>query len=131
MSGAPALALAAGTEGPAILLIHGFGADRLIWTANVRALGAIGRVYALDLPAMARRRSMARAMSVADALGTGPSMWPGSARLFVAHSLGGAIAVALAATRPDLVRSLALIASAGLGGPADAPFLAEFPRARH
>jgi pimeloyl-ACP methyl ester carboxylesterase len=129
VSGAPALALAAGKEGPAILLIHGFGADRLIWTANVRALGAIGRVYALDLPGHGETafdgagdlasltRSVAGAVDVA---GIGPVH-------IVAHSLGGAIAVALAATRPDLVRSLALIASAGLGGPADAPFLAEFP----
>ena len=46
----------------------------------------------------------------------------------VAHSLGGAVAIALAAARPDLIRSLALIAGAGLGRDVDNHFLSEYPR---
>jgi pyruvate dehydrogenase E2 component (dihydrolipoamide acetyltransferase) len=48
----------------------------------------------------------------------------------VAHSLGGAVAIALAAARPDLVRSLALIAAGGLGEDVDASFLDQYPRAQ-
>ena len=46
----PAVFHAAGQDGPAILLIHGFGADRLSWLVNQQALAAAGRVFALDLP---------------------------------------------------------------------------------
>jgi len=46
----PAVLHTAGQDGPAILLIHGFGADRLSWLANQHAVAAAGRVYALDLP---------------------------------------------------------------------------------
>jgi pyruvate dehydrogenase E2 component (dihydrolipoamide acetyltransferase) len=46
------------------------------------------------------------------------------------HSLGGAIAVDLARRRPDLVRSLFLVAPAWLGRRVDADFLARYPEMR-
>ncbi len=45
----------------------------------------------------------------------------------VGHSLGGAIAIQMAAVRPDLVASLFLLAPAGLGRGLDPRFLADFP----
>ena len=46
----------------------------------------------------------------------------------VGHSLGGAVAIGLAAARPDLVRSLAVIAAAGLGQGVDERFLSDYPK---
>jgi pimeloyl-ACP methyl ester carboxylesterase len=38
-----------GTQGPSILLIHGFGASSDHWRKNLSALGQFGQVYAIDL----------------------------------------------------------------------------------
>lgn len=127
----PAVHHAAGQNGPAILLIHGFGADRLSWLANQQALAAAGRVFALDLPghgespplAFGRLHDLAGAVENAiERAGLGPVH-------IVGHSLGGAVAIALASAWPDLVRSLALIASAGLGRGVDESFLYAYPKA--
>jgi pimeloyl-ACP methyl ester carboxylesterase len=126
----PAVFHAAGQEGPAILLIHGFGADRQSWLVNQQALAAAGRVYALDLPGHGetpltgpgRLDDLARGVEKAiEGSGVGPIH-------IVAHSLGGAVAIALAAARPDLVRSLGLIAGAGLGKTVDESFLSGYPK---
>ena len=127
----PAVHHAAGQDGPAILLIHGFGADRLSWIVNQQALSGAGRVFALDLPGhggspMAgggRLEDLAGAVEKAiEGAGVGPVH-------IVAHSLGGAVAIALAAARPDLVRSLAVVAGAGLGRGVDQSFLDAYPKA--
>jgi pimeloyl-ACP methyl ester carboxylesterase len=39
----------AGTQGPAVLLIHGFGASSAHWRKNIAALAETSRVYAIDL----------------------------------------------------------------------------------
>ncbi|MGF1603007.1 MAG: alpha/beta fold hydrolase [Thermosynechococcaceae cyanobacterium] len=39
----------AGTQGPAVVLIHGFGASSAHWRKNIADLAATNRVYALDL----------------------------------------------------------------------------------
>jgi pyruvate dehydrogenase E2 component (dihydrolipoamide acetyltransferase) len=124
----PAVFAAAGQDGPAILLLHGFGADRLSWLVNQQALAPAGRVYALDLPGHGQTPltgpghlddlsgAVERAIEGSD---IGPIH-------VVAHSLGAAVAIALAAARPDLVRSLALIAGAGLGRAVDEGFLSDY-----
>jgi pimeloyl-ACP methyl ester carboxylesterase len=120
----------AGQGGPAILLIHGFGADRLSWLANQQALAAAGIVFALDLPGhgetplsgSARLDDLARAVEKAI-----ESSRVGQVHI-VAHSLGGAVAIALAAARPHLVRSLGLIAGAGLGKAVAESFLCDYPK---
>ncbi|HEY9847121.1 MAG TPA: alpha/beta fold hydrolase, partial [Candidatus Caenarcaniphilales bacterium] len=38
-----------GTQGPAVVLVHGFGASSGHWRKNLPALAAIARVYAVDL----------------------------------------------------------------------------------
>jgi pimeloyl-ACP methyl ester carboxylesterase len=126
----PAVFAVAGQDGPGILLLHGFGADRLSWLANQQALAAAGRVYALDLPGhgqtplagAGKLEDLAGAVEKAiEACEIGPVH-------VVAHSLGAAVAIAIAAARPDLVRSLALIAGAGLGGAVDEGFLSDCPQ---
>ncbi len=126
----PVVFRAAGQGGRAILLLHGFGADRLSWLVNQQALAAAGRVYALDLPGHGQTpltgpgRLDDLSSAVEKAI-EGPEVGPVHV---VAHSLGAAVAIRLAAARPDLVQSLALIAGAGLGRGVDEGFLTDYPK---
>ena len=127
----PKVHLVAGTEGPAILLLHGYGSDQLSWLANQQELAVAGRVYALDLPGHGET-TLAGSGRLTDLVAAVERAIVGSAIGsvdVVAHSLGGSVAIVLAAARPDLIRSLALIAAGGVGGKVDAAFLAQFPRA--
>ncbi|MDE2007438.1 MAG: acetoin dehydrogenase dihydrolipoyllysine-residue acetyltransferase subunit, partial [Rhodospirillales bacterium] len=118
----------AGPGLPAILL-HGFGADLTGWLFTQPALGATRETIALDLPGhggsdkdvgAADPAFFAGAVAAAmDALGIARAH-------LIGHSLGGAIAAALAAAHPERVTSLALIAPAGLGSEIDREFLTGF-----
>lgn len=101
-----------------IILIHGFGGDLDNWLFNIDALGEKATVYALDLPGhgqsskkldkpglAAMKNALAAFM---DKLGIGKAH-------LVGHSMGGAIAMQMAAEHPEKVKSLTLICSAGLG----------------
>lgn len=128
--GVPVLHAVAGTEGPPILLLHGFGADRLSWLANQQELASVGRVFSLDLPGHGETPLVGDGTLgelVAAVEGSLDGAGLGRAHI-VGHSLGGAVAIQLAAARPDLARSLVLIASAGLGGGIDEAFLREYPK---
>lgn len=131
MSAAPKVAIrAAAGEGPPIVLLHGFGADRWTWMANQSAIGDVRKVYLVDLPGhgasapeVADLGLSALADAVAEALAEA-----GIDHFDLAgHSLGGGVALLLAAAYPARVRSLVLAAPAGLGGPVDSDFLDGFP----
>jgi pyruvate dehydrogenase E2 component (dihydrolipoamide acetyltransferase) len=119
-------------DGTPLLLLHGFGGDINVWVFNQEALaeGDPGRtVYALDLPGHGgstkevgdgSRGSLVDAVSgFMDAVGIE------EAHVF-GHSLGGAVAASLALKHPERVRSLALIASAGLGEEINADYIEGF-----
>ena len=115
-----------GGEGPDCILIHGFGSDRLSWAANVPALLPIARIHAVDLPAHGECKSVFVEKSLlanADIFVDGMHKVGISSAHFVGHSLGGAIALAVAARHPEVVKSLALIAPMGLGHGVDGQFL--------
>lgn len=121
--------LARGTSGEAAILIHGFGGDLNNWLFNHEPLSARRRVYALDLPGHGESTKDVGSgtldelvQSVADFM---DAVGVPSADL-VGHSLGGAVALALAAREPQRVRSLALLASAGLGPEIDAAYIQGF-----
>lgn len=116
-----------GDAGPDVVLIHGFGSDRLSWLGNLQALTPLARVHALDLPghgesAIAADGSPAAlAEAVTECLaaeGIGPAH-------LVAHSLGGAIAMLMAERQPEQILSLSLIAPLGHG--IDRDFLQRYP----
>lgn len=120
-----------GGDGDDLVLIHGFGSDRLSWAGNAPALMDVARVHALDLPghgdSLAAEagdgspRALARAVREAlDAKGVARAH-------FLGHSLGGGIAMLMALEQPERVRSLALLAPAGLGRGIDHNFLQRFP----
>jgi pimeloyl-ACP methyl ester carboxylesterase len=117
-------------SGPDCLFIHGFGSDRLSWLGNTLALQRFLKVHSLDLPGHGESGTdikdgsiLALSQMIENAL---------DARSMknvhiIGHSLGGAIALRLASTRPDIVASLSLIAPVGLGQGVDEKFLKAFP----
>ena len=118
--------------GTPVLLLHGFGADLNTWMFNQPALAEARRVVALDLPGhggSARDVGTGDAEALQKAVAALVDMLDLGAAHVVGHSLGGALAVLLAAHRPDLVRSLTLIAPAGLGSEINAAFIDGFVRA--
>jgi 3-oxoadipate enol-lactonase len=96
-----------------ILLIHGAGMSARSWTHQLRGLSASLQVLAMDLPGHGASDPIAEsslksytdaACTLLTTLGIGP--------VFVAgHSLGGSVALALAAHRPELVKGLILVSS--------------------
>jgi pimeloyl-ACP methyl ester carboxylesterase len=115
---------------PAVF-IHGFGSERSIWKTTLAALDPGMPVAELDLPAHGKSPlgdvesfdDIVEAVAMAlDRAAIGPCH-------LVGHSFGGVIAMALAAQRRVDVRSLMLIAPAGLGPDIEREFLQGFTRA--
>lgn len=123
--------LAVGERGPRVLLLHGFGSDRMTWVLNQTDLAAFTATLALDLPGHGGSAAdvgdgtvaffTAKVVAFIAARGMQPVH-------MIGHSLGGAIAIDLAHRHPDLVASLFLIAPLGLGRGIEPTFLSDFAR---
>ncbi|HVC94812.1 MAG TPA: acetoin dehydrogenase dihydrolipoyllysine-residue acetyltransferase subunit [Pirellulales bacterium] len=113
----------------AVVLIHGFGGDLDNWLFNHEALAGQRSVYAIDLPGHGESTKDVGAGTLDElasaVAGFMDAVGVGSAHL-VGHSLGGAVALKLAANEPRRVRSLVLLASAGLGPEIDAEYIEGF-----
>ncbi|MEO1989204.1 MAG: alpha/beta fold hydrolase [Martelella sp.] len=126
-------ALASESWGPAsggtpVLLVHGFGGDRLTFDQLGKALGRAGlSVRAVDLPSHGKTDVRARNFEDIVAALRG-ELDPRRPVHLVGHSLGAAACVA-AAARHGGVTSLTLIAPAGLGLGIDAEFISGMARA--
>jgi len=119
-------------SGTPVLLLHGFGADLNSWMFTQPVLAESARTIALDLPG---HGGSAKDVGAGDADALTGAVDAALAALgierahLVGHSLGGAVAAALAARRPDRVASLTLIATAGLGPEINPAFIDGFIRA--
>jgi pyruvate dehydrogenase E2 component (dihydrolipoamide acetyltransferase) len=119
-------------SGTPVLLLHGFGADLNSWMFTQPTLADSARTIALDLPG---HGGSAKDVGAGDADALTGAVEAALAALGIArahlvgHSLGGAVAAALAARSPDRVASLTLIAAAGLGPDINAAFIDGFIRA--
>jgi pimeloyl-ACP methyl ester carboxylesterase len=105
----PTYDVAGPDDAPAIVFVHGTRLTRSSWTAQVTALSDAYRVIALDLPghgALADRQFTIRA--AADELERVIVEAAGGRAAVVGLSLGGYVAMDLAARRPELVRGLVL-----------------------
>ena len=114
----PALASAVSGMGPPLVLIHGIATDSRIWSPVVPQLARSHRVITVDLPGFGRSAPVGEGFeldAVAAAIVDGLSA-AGMAPPFdlVGHSLGGAVAIQLAADHGELLSSLTLVAPAGL-----------------
>jgi len=125
------VAYAAEGEGrEAAVLVHGFGGDRLSWMLVQPRLADRGlRTVALDLPGHgASDKAVGRGdyAAFADAVLAAMDALGIAVAHLVGHSMGGGVAVAAALAAPERVRSLTLVAPAGLGSRGDMAFLEEF-----
>lgn len=118
-----------GGEGRAVVLIHGFGADRLGWVATSPALLGSYSVWAAELPAHGTAEpGPTTPIDIAQALSEMLPETEGPIAL-IGHSLGGAVAAHMAALKPGRIGKTVLIAPAGFGGgPVAADFLRGFPK---
>jgi pyruvate dehydrogenase E2 component (dihydrolipoamide acetyltransferase) len=133
-----------GADGDVVLLIHGYGGDRNSWLFLQEPLAARYRVYALDLPGHGTSSKDVRdsggsggaggsagidglladaVVGVLDAVGA-------SRAHLVGHSMGGAVALAVAARDPGRIASLTLIAPSGFGRQINAVYLRGFAGAQ-
>ena len=111
--------LAAGSQGPPVLFLHGMAnrADR--WVRNLDAQAAAGRrAVAIDLPGHGYARKGAAATCTVPAYaafaghflqGLGPEP-----AVVVGTSLGGHVAARLAVAQPQLISAIVLVGSLGL-----------------
>jgi pimeloyl-ACP methyl ester carboxylesterase len=111
-----ALALDRDGSGDPLVLLHGVGTNRIIWRRALPYLTAQRMVIALDLPGFGDSPPIGPGFDlgpVGAAVATAALQSAGGPFDLLGHSLGGAVAVRLAADRPDLVRRLLLSAPAG------------------
>jgi pyruvate dehydrogenase E2 component (dihydrolipoamide acetyltransferase) len=123
----------AGADGDVVLLVHGYGGDRNSWLFLQEPLAAKHRVYALDLPGhgtSAKDVGDGTLEVLADAVvAVLTAVGAGRAHL-VGHSMGGAVALAVAARDPGRIASLTLIAPSGFGPEINAGYLRGFADAQ-
>lgn len=105
-------------EGDPVIFIHGFGGDLNNWMFNQEELASGHTTYAIDLPG--------HGGSTKDVGAGDPASLAAAILAFmdkkdirkahlVGHSLGGGLALALAAHHPDRVASVTAVAPAGIG----------------
>ena len=103
-------------QGRPLVLLHGVGASRGVWRRVTPALAEDRHVIAPDLPGFGESTPAAEGFEldvVAAALADSLADCAGEPFDLLGNSLGGAVAVALASERPELVRRLVLAAPAG------------------
>ncbi|MFQ6158046.1 acetoin dehydrogenase dihydrolipoyllysine-residue acetyltransferase subunit [Sinorhizobium meliloti] len=111
--------------GSTTLLLHGFSGDRTTWAAVLAGLKRAGkRVIAPDLPGHGLTEIEATSPSdlSADLVEFLDALDIAEVDI-VAHSLGAVAALGLAGSEPRRVRSLSLIAPAGIGSEIDTGFV--------
>jgi pyruvate dehydrogenase E2 component (dihydrolipoamide acetyltransferase) len=129
-------------DGEVVLLVHGYGGDRNSWLFLQEPLAARHRVYALDLPG---HGTSAKDVGAGPAGPAGPAGTVGvladavagvldalgaERAHLVGHSMGGAVALAVAARDPGRIASLTLIAPSGFGPEINAGYLRGFADAQ-
>lgn len=108
-------------EAPAVIMVHGFGGSLHSWEPWAQALSDHHRVIRFDLPGCGLTapdptgnytdaRSMQLLLALMDRLGIARAS-------LVGHSIGGRIAWTFAATHPERVDKLVLVAPDGFASP--------------
>jgi len=105
-----------GTSDDVVILIHGLGSYMPAWKMNIDALSDSYRVVALDLPGYGKSTKSAEDYSIpffAESVTMLMDELNIDEAAIAGHSMGGQIALYLAATYPDRVNGLILSAPAG------------------
>ncbi|QRG06205.1 acetoin dehydrogenase dihydrolipoyllysine-residue acetyltransferase subunit [Xanthobacter dioxanivorans] len=119
-------------EGRPLVLVHGFGSELNGWRPFLAGANLSRPVLGIDLPGHGGSAGHGAVTfeALVDAVGTTLEQLGVGGLDLVAHSLGAAVATALAAEGRLDVRSLFLLAPAGLGPDINGAFIAGFARAR-
>lgn len=117
--GATSWSYYAGGEGPTIVLLHGFGADKTVWLEVAKRLTPHFHLIIPDLPGWGESPLGAGADHSIEAQAAGLDAFLQALRVrdnivLVGHGTGGAVAAVLAAEHPDRVRELVLLDAYGL-----------------
>jgi pimeloyl-ACP methyl ester carboxylesterase len=115
-------------RGPAAVLLHGLCGSHRWWRANIPALAERFRVLALDLPGFGESRCggpLPELPDLAELVASWMVRAAAAPSHVVGHSMGGHLAIHLAARHPERVTRLVLTDAAGLFRP-----LAPLPLAR-
>ena len=114
-----------------VLLLHGFGADHASWRPLVEQLPPEIPLAGVDLPCHGKSpvQSAGSMQAMAQAVLDRLEQEGIAACHLLGHSLGGGVALALAAAQPQRVRSLSLLAPAGLGPEINGDFIDGLTRA--
>lgn len=103
-------------HGEPVILIHGLSGSALWWSRNIPALARRFRVHVVELPGFGAMSGHGR--FVLNDAATWLREWMRAAHLdrahIVGHSMGGYIGIQLAASFPDVVDRLVLVAPAGV-----------------
>ena len=121
-----------GTGGTPVLLLHGFGGDLNTWMFNQPALCSDRRTLALELPGHGLSSKDVGSGDIAFFTGVieaALTMLEVERLNVVGHSMGGALALALAARQPKRIATVSLLAPAGLGPEINGAFIDAFMRA--
>lgn len=106
-----------GTEGPPIILLHGWGANGELFRSIAQCISKDFLVYVVDFPGFGRSDIPPEGWSVSDY-----KEWLVRYLQYlhldkvgiIAHSFGGRVSIKLAAENPSLLRMLILVDSAGI-----------------
>lgn len=107
-------------SGTPVVLLHGLSGSSRWWSRNFDALAARYLVAAVDLVGFGKNRRFFGMPALLPPFAEVTSLLARWIETFgepvhvIGHSMGGQIAIGLAAERPDLVRSLVLVSAAGM-----------------
>jgi len=121
-----------GAGGVPVLLLHGFGGDLNTWMFNQPALWGDRRTLALELPGHGLSSKDVGSGDLAfftEIIEAALMVLAVERAHVVGHSMGGALALALAVRRPERIAALSLLAPAGLGPEINGAFIDAFMRA--
>jgi pyruvate dehydrogenase E2 component (dihydrolipoamide acetyltransferase) len=121
-----------GTGGTPVLLLHGFGGDLNTWMFNQPALCSDRRTLALELPGHGLSSKDVGSGDITfftEVIEAALTVLEVERLNVVGHSMGGALALALAARQPERIATLSLLAPAGLGPEINGAFIDALKRA--
>jgi pimeloyl-ACP methyl ester carboxylesterase len=107
-------------DGEPLLLVEGLGQSMWAWREQIRVFARRFRTIAFDTRGTGRSPVLDEPYGIPDLAGDAAGILDGRAAHVVALSMGGYVALTLAITHPELVRSLVL-AGTGAGGPTRVP----------